>query len=499
MGHNFKSLINGLMIIFLSTALYPQEDEGGDKLIEVDVPMSIEKIIKLDFVPNTIVKIANESLVSYQVSQTKKEVMLVGQKPGETTMTLRDLTGDIKARYLIKITASDQTKVVGQLKELLKDVEGLEIGIKGDKVFVGGQIVVPSDIGRVVVVLEKFPDILVFVELSPHTQTIIAKKMQEEMQKSQLKDVTVRVVNGQYWIEGVVGSRDESDRAEQIAKAYLPDQIQNLARRADAVQSVKKNPFENLLTISTKPRPEPTPKLFKVTAQFVELSKAYNRVFGFGWTPTIGSGSGQIQIGKTSSNGVSTSSNGSLAATISNLFPKLNSAKSAGYARVIQSGVVVMKENIEGSIQKSTEIPYSLGTGENLKAGTAKAGFNLNVTPSLMQEEKINLNINISVKAVTGANPPITLEDSIKTQLVVKSGESAVLGGVVKNETSTDFDKDPPTQEKIENGVALFSFLKSKNYNNNRSQFVIFVTPEIIDSAATGVNEIERKFRKRSR
>jgi pilus assembly protein CpaC len=498
MGNKFLLF---LFILLGSVNVFSQEEstEKTEKLIEVEVPMSIEKIIKLDFVPNTLIKVANETLVNYQVSQTKKEVMLVGQKPGETTMTLRDLTGDVKARYLIKITSSDQTKVVGQLKDLLKDVEGLEIGIRGDKVFVGGLIVVPSDIGRVVVVLDSYPDVLRLVELSPHTQVIIAKKMQDEMQKSGLKDVTVRVVNGQFWIEGVVNSKDESEKAEQIAKAYLPDQIQNLARRTDAVQSVKKNLFENLLTINSKPKPEPTPKLFKVTAQFVELTKAYNKVFGFGWTPTIGNGSGQIQIGKTSASGVTTSSNGTLAATISNLFPKLNSAKSAGYARVIQSGIVVVKENIEGSIQKSSSIPYAIGTGENLKSGQANAGFNLTVTPVMLQEEKINLNINISVKAVTGTTPPTTLEDSIKTQVVVKSGESAVLGGVVKNETTTDFDKDAPTQEKIDNGAALFSFLKSKNYNSSRSQFVIFVTPEIIESAATGVSEIERKFRKRSR
>ena len=70
------------------------------------------------------------------------------------------LTGDIKARYLIKVNATDQSKVVKQIKELLGDIEGLEIGIKGDLVYVGGQIVVPSDIGRVVVILDKYPDVL---------------------------------------------------------------------------------------------------------------------------------------------------------------------------------------------------------------------------------------------------------------------------------------------------------------------------------------------------
>lgn len=495
-------MFNKLLALFVFSSvclsLVAQDESSSEALKEIDVVVGLEKIIKLDFVPNTVVKLANENLATYQIVPSKKEVNLTGVKAGETTLTLRDAAGDIRARYLVKVTASDQSKVVVQLKDLLSDVEGLEIGIKGDSVYVGGQIVVPSDIGRVVVILDKYPDVLRLVELSPQTQLVIAKKMQEEMQKSTLKDVTVRVVNGSFWIEGVVNSKEESDKAEQIARAYLPDQIQNLARRTDAVQSTKKPPFENLLTINSKPKPEPLPKLFKLTAQFVELTKGYDRLFAFTWTPTIGADGGQIAIGKSTSGGVTTSSSGTLAATISNLFPKLNSAKSAGHARVVESGVIVVKENVAGVIKKQTTIPYQVGTADNAKAGSAVAGFNMNITPTMLQEEKINLKIVINVSSASGDNPPQTLDNTIDTQVVVKSQESAVIGGVVTNKTQTDFDKDgDPT--KIEGGTALFSFVKSKKYSTSRTQFVMFVTPEIIESAASGATEIEKKFRKRSR
>jgi pilus assembly protein CpaC len=348
--------------------------------------------------------------------------------------------------------------------------------------------------------LGRYPEVLRLVELSPQTQLIIAKKIQDEIQKSNFKDVTVRVVNGLFWVEGVVNSQGEKDDVARIVEAYLPDQIQNLARREDAVQSTKKPPYLNLLAVNEKKKQEPLPKLFKITAQFVELTKAYDKTFGFSWTPTIGAGGGSIQVGKTASGGVTTSSQGTLAATISNLFPKLNSAKSAGHARVIQSGVIVVKNETEGSINKTTKIPYAIGTGDNLKSGTAVAGFELTVKPKMLQEEKIELKIGVSIKATTGdATAPTELDNSIKTEIVVKSQESAVIGGVVSSKFVTDFDRDPPTEETIENGSALFSFLKSKKYSTNRSQFVMFVTPEIIESAATGTSEIERKFRKRSR
>ena len=151
------------LISFFSLSALAQEEAGADEsLKEVDVVVGLEKIIKLDFVPNTV---ANESRASYQIVPSKKEVNLTGLKAGETTLTLRDTAGDIRARYLVKVTASDQSKVIVQLKELLSDVEGLEIGLKGDSVYVGGHIVVPSDIGKVVVILDKYPDVLRLVEL----------------------------------------------------------------------------------------------------------------------------------------------------------------------------------------------------------------------------------------------------------------------------------------------------------------------------------------------
>lgn len=493
-------MVNKLLLIlfFCFVSLTHAQDDSTDVLKEIDVVVGLEKIIKLDFVPNTVVKLANENLATYQIVPSKREILLTGVKAGETTLTLRDAAGDIRARYLVKVTASDQSKVVVQLKELLSDVEGLEIGIKGDKVFVGGQIVVPSDIGKVVVILDQYQDVLRLVELSPQTQLVIARKMQEEMQKSNLKDVTVRVVNGSFWIEGVVGSTEESAKAEQIARAYLPDQIQNLARRTDAVQSTKKPPFENLLTINSKPKPEPLPKLFKLTAQFVELTKGYDKLFSFTWTPFISGDGGSIGIGKSTSGGVTTSSNGTLSATISHLFPKLQSAKSAGHARVVQSGVVIVRENTQGKILKTLEIPYSVGSGENLKAGTARAGFDMGLTPTMLQEERINLVVSMKVSSNSSDSPPRTLENSIQTTVVLKSQESAAIGGVAINTTATDFDKDGD-KATSENSSPLFNFVKSKKYSTQRSQFVIFVTPEVIESASTGSADIERKFRKRSR
>ena len=491
-----------LCLTFMLLSLSFAQDIAEDQSKQVNVVLGIDYVQKLDFDPSTKVQVGNDTILNYQIIPQKKEITFKGLKPGDTSVIIRNTVGDIKARYLVRVTASSQSKTIQELKDFIGDVEGLEIGVKGEStVFVGGKIVVPSDIGRVVIILEKYPEVVSLVELSPLTQRSIAKKMQEEIQKNSAKDVTVRVVNGLYWLEGVVGSDAEKDRALQIAKAYLPDKIENLARRTDSVQQVKKDIIQNFISVNEdkKKQKQPDAKQLKITAQFVELTKDYNKVFGFKWTPLMSGDGGSIQIGKTTDGGVTTRSDGTLAATISNLFPKLASAKAAGHARVIQSGVIVVQDKVPGNIQKSSKKPFAIGTGEFTKSESAEAGFNLNVTPTVLEEEKIKMDLGISVSSTQG-DPPETLSNSVKTTITVKSKESAVVGGVVINKSSTDYDRNPPFgTQTAENGTALFSFLRSKSFSTNKSQFVVFITPEIIESASEGTDEIKMKFKRRAR
>lgn len=495
----YLKLIFGILLLqyFFCSNLFSQVTKPVEE--EVEVVLGIDKIKKLNFIADRKVQIGNDSILFAQLVPQKREIVFRGIKQGKTSVTVRNSFGDVKAVYVVRITANSQSKVVQELKEFLGDIEGLEIGVKGENVYVGGQIVVPKDIGKIVVILDKYQDVIRLVELSPHTQILIAKKMQEEIQSSGLKNVTVRVVNGLFWLEGIVSSNAEKSRAFNVAAAYLPDKLDSLAIQTGSVKNVRRNPILNFININAKEKPKPAPKMVKITAQFVEMTKDYNRVFGFKWQPLMAGTGGEISFGKTVNGGVVSKSNNTLSATISNLFPKLASAKSAGSARVIQSGIVVVKNSQKGTISKTSSKNFSIGSGQFTKSEKATSGFSLNVTPKVMAKENVDLSIGINVSSTLG-DPPEVLSNKIDTKIVVKSKESAVIGGVVVNKTGTDYDRDPPYGvDSFENGSPLFSFLRSKKYTNSKNQFVIFITPEIIESASTGVDEIRRKFRKRSR
>lgn len=497
------------LLVLISFSIFAQEGTVEEK--ELNVAIGIDEIIKLDYKYNTKIQVGDESKISLILAPSRQEITFRGVRAGKTSVTIRDASGDVRTKYIVNITSDGKSNIVRELRELLGDIEGLEITIKGGKVILEGEIVVPSDLGRIGTVLGAYSEVIPMIEMSPQTQRIIARKMQEEINKNGMKDVSVRIINGDYWLEGVVKSAGNKELAESIANAYLPDKVQSLASSSGGsrFQGKERGVLSNFISVNEKKDPPPPPKLIKVTSQFVELTKDYQRVFAFQWAPLM-SNAGQIEIGKSGSGEVTANETGTLAGTISNLFPKLNSAKSAGYARIIQSGMIITEENQAANLTKNKKIPYAVGSGDTQQASSVDLKFSMSVTPSIADKESVKLaslviNVSLPDGETKGGQPTVT-SNTLSTNIVVKSKESAVIGGVVQNTSNTSYDKNLPTggisgASGGEAGEAsiLFNLLRSKGYVTSKAQFVVFVTPEIIASASQGTQEIRKKFRKRQR
>lgn len=487
--------------------VYSQSSEDTLKK-DLEVAIGIDVMKRLEYKYSPKIQIGNQSIIKLILTPAKQEIVFRGVKQGKTSVTVRDTTGEVKDIFIVTVTSDGSSNTVRELRDLIGNVEGLEIGIKGGKVVVEGEIVVPGVIGKINTVLAQYPDVLKLIELSTQAQRYIARKMQQEINKNNMPDVTVRIVNGDFWLEGVVNGESKKALAFSISEQYKPDKLASLAIQAggDGFSGREKYQVRNFISVNEQKDPPPPSKLIKVTAQFVELTKNYQKTFGFSWTPGITT-DGNLSFGQTDSGEVSTSDSNTLAGTISNLFPKLSAGKSAGYARVLQSGMFIVKENATGSIVKNNEIPTSVGSGDFTQAGSANVTFNFSAQPSIGANESVDLkNLSITV-ALPGPNTAegtaTSISNSIKTEITVKSKESAAIGGVVQNTSSTDYDKDRPgggdEAASSEDTSPLFDLLRSKSYVTSKSQFVVFVTPEIIESASAGTEKIRKKFRKRQR
>ena len=506
-------------ILFLSFVLFSSlivfaQDEAADKAEagpeDIDVEVGIDRFEKLDFEFDTRIQINDTNLVKVTAIPAKKEILIRGYKVGRTSVVVFDTRGERRKNWVVNVKATGPSKVAADLREFLGDIEGLDINVKAGQVVLEGEIVVPSDLGRISVILVKYPDVINLINLSPQTQRIIARKMQREIQNAGLKDVTVRIVNGIYWLEGVVSKEDDRKLAMRIAEGYIIAKVASLSSGSDRVQEVSnRKPIEEFLAVNAKKESPPPEKLVKISSQFVELQKDYTKQFGFRWMPLLDEGGGSISLGKTTQGGLTTQGQGTLTGVIKNLFPKLVTLKQAGYARIIQSAMIITRDKQAASIDKSQTQAFVVGGGTGIAPPAtqqAQTTYKMSVTPETLEGEKINLDIIMAVNVPAGtgvANQPLVTQNNINTKVVVKSKESAVIGGVVLNETKTSFDKSAPgaLQQSGQTGAsqALFNFQRSKDYTSLKSQFVIFVTPEIIESAFADTEDVRRKFRRRGR
>ncbi len=502
-----------MKIVFLLTLIlsinysFSQSTEEALKT-DLEVAIGIDVMKRLEYKYSTKIQIGNQSIIKLLLTPAKQEIIFRGVKQGKTSVTVRDTTGEVKDIFIVTVTSDGSSNTVRELRELIGNVEGLEIGIKGGKVVVEGEIVVPGVIGKINTVLANYPDVLKLIELSSQAQRYIARKMQEEINKNNMPDVTVRIVNGDFWLEGVVNGESKKTLAFSVAEQYKPDSLSSLAVQSggSGFTGRTKNQIRNFISVNEQKDPPPPSKLIKVTAQFVELTKNYQKAFGFSWTPGI-STNGNLSFGQTDSGEIGTSESNTLAGTISNLFPKLSAGKSAGYARVLQSGMFIVKESATGSIVKNNSIPTSVGSGDFTQAASADVTFDFSATPSIGANENVELKqlkITVSLPGADTADGTATsVSNSISTEVTVKSKESAAIGGVVQSTSSTDYDKDRPgggdEAASSEDTSPLFDLLRSKSYSTSKTQFVVFVTPEIIESASAGTEKIRKKFRKRQR
>ena len=115
------------------------------------------KAVDIDFdVPNVSgIVVGNPKILTYDLVKIgdKRQILFKPLDKGESNVTVRDATGEIRVIFQVRVADSDLLRVAGELRELLRDVEGIEIRVVGSKVVIDGDVITPNDYGRVSTVL----------------------------------------------------------------------------------------------------------------------------------------------------------------------------------------------------------------------------------------------------------------------------------------------------------------------------------------------------------
>lgn len=488
-------------LVWSQTMDSTETDDGDVTLARprkfITLTMGIEHDEKLPPLPDNVsFKGDFKKITSASYAKEIETLRFNPTREGGGTLTIHDKTGKIIVEYRIDVKKSKLDKIAKEIQQQLGDIEGINIKIFNNKVIIDGQILLPRDMNRIYSVAKLYGDQAAsLVTLSPFAQQKIAEFIKRDYSKFfPNTDISIRAVNDKFIIEGSVNSKSDSDRAEIIAKTYVPDIIVEAAEADGIIKKRKVDVVINLLNIKPEAPPAPSP-MVQLVVHYVELQKDYSKSFRFQFTPSLSDNS-SLNFSNSNSSRSPSGVVSTITGTISNLLPKLNWAKEHGFARVLESTTIIVENAKKGEIKSVENIPYQTITKEGQPTTSfSEVGIRSSIIPSIMegQSRTINLVLDFSVSSLIGmtGQGPLTAQSNMQTTVNVMSGQSAAIGGLITNRVNQGYNKLPKNSDTN----PIISLYASKDFQRQQSQFVVFVTPKITENASSGANKIKQKFR----
>jgi general secretion pathway protein D len=184
-------------------------------------------------------------------------------------------------------------------------------------------------------------------------------------------------------------------------------------------------------------------------------------------------------------------------------------ASSDSRTRVLSSPVIITTDNKEAKIDVSSQQYVTRGSSSQAVGNTyqtvpvvdiQQVKLTLTVTPRINEKKFVSMEINQKIddpgapQAIPDANGrlvewPTLISREMSASIAVRSGETIILGGLIKNSKTQGNSKIPILGDIPLLGMAF----RYSNNQDKREEVVVFITPRVLDTP----EEIENESRRR--
>lgn len=172
---------------------------------------------------------------------------------------------------------------------------------------------------------------------------------------------------------------------------------------------------------------------------------------------------------------------GSLGGTI-NLNLRLSAAEETGQAKIISAPKITTLDNQKATIQQGVSIPISQASAIGINTIFVDANLTLTVTPHVTQDGSVIMDI-IATKnepdfqRTGGLGDPTIVRKEARTSVLIKDGDTTVIGGIYTRNQSTNQRGVP-----FLSSIPILGWLFKKSLRqDNRTELLIFITPRIVN------------------
>lgn len=172
---------------------------------------------------------------------------------------------------------------------------------------------------------------------------------------------------------------------------------------------------------------------------------------------------------------------GSLSGAV-NINLRLSAMEEIGHVRSIAAPKITTLDNVEAKITQGVEIPYPQSSAQGNTVIMKQAVLSLSVTPHVTNDNMVQMKIEVTKDEPDltnrGADGSLGIsKKSAKTELLVRSGDTAVIGGIYKRQSSLIYRKVPWFAD-----IPIVGWLfKSQYKKDTRSELLIFITPRVLN------------------
>jgi pilus assembly protein CpaC len=457
------------LFVFVGNAV--AAPEGGN----INLSVGAQRVLTISNVQR--IAVGDQSVADVK-TVGNNQILVVAQGEGKTTLIVWKTSGQ-RITYSISVRKQDADAIIGEIRKLLSDVEGVSVRMVGDRVYLDGQAYTSQDMERVERVAALYPHTVVnLVKASSNAKKLVAQNLNSAFQKAGLRNVSATVIGATVFLEGSVESQQDLQKAELIVKA-MGEKV------------------ENLLTVGLK-------RMILSEVQFVEIRRSGRDRYGIKYpTDIAGSVSASTVLSRelfpvAASRGVA-----SMTANAGSDF-SFGFQMNDGYGRLLAQPKLVCASGEKAEFLAGGEVPIPLITNTQFTVEFKPYGVLLKLRPTAdrhgniqteIEAEASEIDTSVSVSVGSSTAVPGFRTRKVKTNVTVKHGETIVLSGVFSHDEQKAVSKIPG----LGNIPIIGEFFKNRAFDSTKRELVIFVTPRIVnpdsDKVKTLIEDVKTRYK----
>lgn len=159
---------------------------------------------------------------------------------------------------------------------------------------------------------------------------------------------------------------------------------------------------------------------------------------------------------------------------------RLSAGESAGMLKTISRPRITTMDNKEAKIEQGESIPFETTSASGTATSFVDANLSLTVTPHITPDGSVLMKIKASRNSIgtfrTSAGAPSINKKESLTEVLVRDGETTVIGGIVISDKN-DSERGIPFLKDI---PLLGWLFKSRSISDSQTELLIFITPNIV-------------------